>query len=245
MKRNWRALNKELFAPMRRASRDYGLIQEGDRICVGLSGGKDSTLLLYSLAVLQRTLPVDFQVKAMSVDMGWENDYSGHKRLCAELNIPFDIVETNIGPIVFEERKEKNPCSLCARMRRGAVNNWAAENDCNKVALGHHLDDVIETLLMSLFYEGRLHTFAPYAYLSRADVTVIRPLIFVKEADIRWAVKKLDLPVMHNACPADGFTQRSKEKELISSLSKENPGLRDRMMHAVTAGLWTDHLTMP
>ncbi|MFM9413281.1 tRNA 2-thiocytidine biosynthesis TtcA family protein [Peptococcus simiae] len=241
MKRNWRAYNKDLFAPMRRASRDYGLIEAGDCIGIGLSGGKDSTLLLYSLAVLQKTLPTPFQIKAMSVDLGWENDYTAHRALCEELSIPFEVVPSNIGPIVFEERQEKNPCSLCARMRRGAVNNWAAANGCNKVALGHHLDDVIETLLMSLFFEGRLHTFAPRAYLSRADLTVIRPLVFVKEADIRRIVRKLDLPIMHNACPADGFTKRSEEKALIAQLAKDNPGIRDRMMHAVTSSLWTSY----
>lgn len=238
MSKEWRQFNKPLFAKMRRASRDYGLIEKDDHICVALSGGKDSTLLLYGLRMLQRTLPTPFALSAMSVDMGWGADYSALAALCERLEVPFTLLPSDIGPIVFEERQEKNPCSLCAKMRRGAVNGWAAEHGCNKVALGHHLDDVIETLLMSLFYEGRLHTFAPRAYLSRADVTVIRPLVFVQETDIRRMVRQLDLPIMHNPCPADGHTVRSDEKALIASLSEHNPGIRERMMHAVENGLW-------
>ena len=241
MDKRWKKFNKILFAKIRRASRDYSLIEEGDRICVALSGGKDSTLLLYAMEILKRTLPTPFTLKAMSVDMGWKSDYNAHKKLCSQLNIPFDLVKTNIGPIIFDERKEKNPCSLCARMRRGAVNNWARENDCNKVALGHHLDDVIETLLMSLFYEGRFHTFAPISYLSRSDITVIRPLVFVHESDIKYIVKSLDLPILKNLCPADGFTIREEEKNLIKSLSEKNPGIRERMMHAVETSLWTSY----
>lgn len=238
MERKWRNFNKPLFVKIKRAIRNYNLIEDKDTICVALSGGKDSTLLLYSLEILRRTLPYKFELKALSVDMGWNNDFSYHEKFCKTLGIPFEIIKTTIGPIIFEERKEKNPCSLCARMRRGAVNHWANTNNCNKVALGHHLDDAIETLLMSLFFEGRLHTFNPKSYLSNTDVTVIRPLIYVHELDIKAIVKKLDLPIMHNMCPADGYTQRSKEKELITLLSKQNPGIRERMMHAIESGLW-------
>ncbi len=237
----WRPFNKTLFAKMRRASRDYGLITEGDHICIALSGGKDSTLLLYAMEILRRTLPCNFQLSALSVDLGWQNDYLAHIAFCKKLGIPYDIVKTDIGPIIFNERKEKNPCSLCARMRRGAVNNWAVEHGCNKVALGHHLDDVIETLLMSLFYEGRLHTFAPYAYLSRTDITVIRPLVYVLESDIQRIAKRLNLPILLNACPADGKTTRSAEKKLISELAQQNPPVRERMMHAIETSLWTEY----
>lgn len=237
----WRPFNKILFSKMRKASRDYGLITEGDHICIALSGGKDSTLLLYAMEILRRTLPCNFQLSAMSVDMGWQNDYSSHISFCKELGIPYEIVKTDIGQIIFNERKEKNPCSLCARMRRGAVNNWAVEHGCNKVALGHHLDDVIETLLMSLFYEGRLHTFAPYAYLSHTDITVIRPLVYVLESDIQRIAKRLNLPVLFNACPADGKTTRSAEKKLILELAQQNPPVRKRMMHAIETSLWIDY----
>lgn len=242
MEIEWRPFNKILFAKIRRASRNYGLIQEGDHICIALSGGKDSTVLLYAMEILRRTLPCDFKLSAMSVDMGWQNDFTPHIKFCQQLGIPYDIVKTDIGPIIFNERKEKNPCSLCARMRRGAVNNWASENGCNKVALGHHLDDAIETLLMSLFYEGRLHTFAPKAYLSRADITVIRPLVYVLETDIQRIAKRLALPIHVNACPADGHTTRSDEKALISSLAAQNPPIRERMMHAIETSLWTKYL---
>lgn len=238
MSKDWRHYNKPLFAKMRRASRDYGLIEADDHICVALSGGKDSTLLLYGLRILQKTLPTPFKLSAMSVDMGWGADYTSLKSFCKDLDVPFSIVPSDIGPIVFEARQEKNPCSLCAKMRRGAVNHWASEQGYNKVALGHHLDDVIETLLMSLFYEGRLHTFAPRAYLSRANVTVIRPLIFVLENDIRRIGQQLKLPIMYNPCPADGHTVRSDEKALIAHLAEKNPGIRERMMHAVENGLW-------
>lgn len=234
----WRPFNKVLFSKMRKASRDYALIEEDDHIAVALSGGKDSTVLLYALHILQKTLPCHFALKAVSIDMGWQNDFEPLRRFCDTIGVPLDIVPTDIGPIVFDERGEKNPCSLCARMRRGAVNRWAHDNACNKVALGHHMDDVIETVLMSLFYEGRLHTFAPKAYLSRMDVTVIRPLVLVAENDIRRIATRLDLPIIQNLCPADGFTTRSKEKKLIDALAKDNPLIRERMLSAVVRDLW-------
>ncbi len=238
---NWRHFNRPLFSRMRRASRNYQLIEEGDRILVALSGGKDSTLLLYAMEMLRRTLPCNFTVTAFSVNMGWGADYSAHQNFCDHLGIPLFIEESQIGPIVFDERNEKNPCSLCARMRRGAVNNWASAHGFNKVALGHHLDDCIETLLMSLFYEGRLHTFAPRAYLSRADITVIRPLVFVKEADIIKIAHQLQLPIMDSHCPVDGHTVRTQEKELIKSLAQTNPGVRERLMHAIETSLWDSY----
>lgn len=234
----WRPFNKILFSKIRKASRDYQLIQEGDVIAVALSGGKDSTVLLYALHILQHTLPCNFSIKAVSIDMGWKNDFEPLRHFCDTINVPLEIVSTDIGPIVFEERAEKNPCSLCARMRRGAVNRWAHDNGCNKVALGHHMDDVIETLLMSLFYEGRMHTFAPKAYLSRMDVTVIRPLVLVPEDDIRRIANRLALPIVENLCPADGFTTRAKEKALIQHLSTDNPLIRERMLSAVVRDLW-------
>lgn len=238
--KNWRPYNKLLFSRMRKASRDYGLIEEGDNIVVGLSGGKDSTLLLYALAVLKKSLPVHFDLHAVTLDIGWDNDYRAHIDFCQKLEVPFEIIPSQVGPLIFEERQEQNPCSLCARMRRGAVNGWAHEHGCNKVALGHHLDDVIETLLMSMFYEGRVHTFMPRSYLSRSNITVIRPLVFVCEKDIISIGEKLHIPVMINKCPADGHTVRSDAKELINNLSKTNPMLRTRLMSGIVKDLWKD-----
>lgn len=223
---------------MRRASREFGLIEEGDVIAVGLSGGKDSTLLLYAMAVLQRTLPCDFSLRAVSLDLGWGNDYSDMAGFCERLGVPLEIIPSEIGPLIFEERKEKNPCSLCARMRRGAINNWAHDNGCNKVALGHHMDDCIETLLMSLFYEGRIHTFAPRSYLTRSEVTVIRPFVYVSEEDIIHIGKKLAIPVVKNLCPADGHTTRSEMKDLLAQLSRDNPRIKERIMSGIDKDLW-------
>lgn len=234
----WRPYNKDLFSKMRRASRDFGLIEDGDVIAVGLSGGKDSTLLLYAMAVLARTLPCNFSLRAVSLDLGGGNDYSEMAAFCKELGVPLEIIPSEIGPLIFEERKEKNPCSLCARMRRGAINNWAHANGCNKVALGHHMDDVIETLLMSLFYEGRIHTFAPRSYLTRSEVTVIRPLVYVSEDTITHIGKKLSLPVVVNRCPADGYTTRSDIKQLLSTLQASNPRIKERIMSGIDKDIW-------
>ena len=237
----WRPYNKDLFAKIRRASRDYGLIEDGDTIAIGLSGGKDSTLLLYAMAVLKRTLPCNFNIKAVSLDMGWGNDYTEMQAFCEKLEVPFEIIPSEIGPLIFNERKEKNPCSLCARMRRGAVNGWAHENGCNKVALGHHMDDVIETLLRSLFYEGHMQTFAPRAYLTRSDVTVIRPMVYVSEQDITKIGRQIGIPIIQNKCPADGYTTRSDVKNLLTTLKKDNPLVKERMMSAVEKDLWTKY----
>jgi tRNA 2-thiocytidine biosynthesis protein TtcA len=241
----WRPYNKDLFAKMRRASREFGLIEEGDCIAVGLSGGKDSTLLLYAMAVLQRTLPCDFSLRAVSLDLGWGNDYSEMAAFCDRLGVPLEIIPSEIGPLIFEERKEKNPCSLCARMRRGAINNWAHDNGCNKVALGHHMDDCIETLLMSLFYEGRIHTFAPRSYLTRSQVTVIRPLVYVSEADITRIGARLALPLVKNKCPADGHTTRSETKDLLASLAVSNPRIKERIMSGIDKDLWQHYRITP
>lgn len=234
----WRPYNKDLFAKMRKASRDFGLIEENDSIAIGLSGGKDSTLMLYAMAVLKRTLPCNFTIRAVSLDLGWGNDYTDMAAFCAALEVPFDIIPSEIGPLIFEERKEKNPCSLCARMRRGAINNWAHEQGCNKVALGHHMDDVIETLLMSMFYEGRIQTFAPRAYLTRSEVTVIRPMVYVAESTITKIARQLELPLIVNKCPADGYTTRSDMKSLLLKLTADNPMIKQRIMSGVEKDLW-------
>lgn len=234
----WHKFNKPILSKMRRASREYGLIQPYDKIAVGLSGGKDSTVLLYCLSVLQKTLPIPFNLVGISLDVGWHNDYKLIETYCQSLEIPFHLEETNIGRIIYEERKETNPCSLCANMRRGAINTLAKQMGCNKVALGHHLDDALETFLMSLVFEGRMHTFMPRTYLSRADITVIRPMIYVQESDIIACANKLELPVVPNNCPADGITKRHTMKEEIERFSTMNPTVRERMLHAITTTLW-------
>lgn len=234
----WRKFNKPLLAKMRRASREYGLIQPYDKIAVGLSGGKDSTVMLYALSVLQKTLPFPFTLQGISLDVGWNNDYDLVGQYCQTLGVPFHLEQTQIGRIVYEERKESNPCSLCANMRRGAINNTAKKLGCNKVALGHHLDDALETFLMSLVFEGRMHTFAPRTYLSRADITVIRPMIYVHEKDIVSIAKKLELPVVPNNCPADGITKRHSMKEEMVRLEAMNSTVKERMLHAITTSIW-------
>lgn len=238
---SWRKFSKPLLVPIRKASRDYGLIEENDTILIALSGGKDSLTLLYAMAILQKTLPCKFSLAALCLDMGYQNDYSKVKILCDRLEVPFHVISSQIAQIIFEERQEKNPCSLCARFRRGAINRWAHEHGYNKVALGHHLDDVLETFLMSLFYEGRLNTFAPKSYLDRSQVTIIRPMVYVLENDIEKIAKQLDLPIVFNNCPANGKTKRENEKQLIKNLSKNNPALRHRMMSAITNKLWADY----
>ncbi len=237
--------NKPLLAKMRRASREYGLIENGDKIAVGLSGGKDSTLMLYALSVLKRTIPVQFDLQAITLDSGWDNDWSALADYCTSLDIPFHLEKTNIAQVVFDIRQEKNPCSLCAKMRRGALHSIAKNLGCNKVALGHHLDDALETFLMSLTYEGRIHTFAPKAYLSRSDITLIRPMIYVLESDIVAISKQLNLPIVINKCPADGYTSRQDMKDLIANLAKDNPLVRQRMQSALTTGLWQKYLITP
>lgn len=234
----WRKLNKPLLAKIRRASREYGLIQPYDKIAVGLSGGKDSTVMLYALSVLQKTLPIPFELHGISLDVGWDNDYELVGQYCWELGVPFHLEKTQIGRIVYEERKESSPCSLCANMRRGAINNIAKQLGCNKVALGHHLDDALETFLMSLVFEGRMHTFSPRTYLSRADITVIRPMIYVYEKDIISIASKLDLPVVPNNCPADGITKRTTMKEEMARFEAMNSTVRERMLNAITTTLW-------
>ncbi len=241
----WKKYNKPLLAKMKRASREYGLIEEGDKIAVGLSGGKDSTVMLYALSILQRTLPVDFAIQAISLDVGWKNDFAPIAAYCQTLGIPYHLEETDIGRIVYEERQEKSPCSLCAKMRRGALHRLAKDFGCNKIALGHHLNDALETFMMSLTFEGRLHTFAPRSYLSRMDLTLIRPMIYVLEKDIVTIARQLELPVVANNCPADGTTKRADMKSLLEQMEKDNPFLIERMQSAITNGIWQQYLIEP
>lgn len=226
---------QKLLSKARRAVEDYDMIAEGDNIAVGLSGGKDSITLLYILATMRRFYPKKYQIKAISVDMGLgldEAEVNAVKDLCKALDVEYIIEPTHIGEIVFDIRKEANPCSLCANMRRGALNNTAVKNGCNKVALGHHADDLIETLFLSLFYESRLSTFAPVTKLERKNITVIRPMIYIREKEIASFAK--DKPIIHNPCPADKHTKRQYIKDLLKTLEKDNKKIKENVLGAIT-----------
>lgn len=228
---------QRLLSYVRRAVDDYDMIQEGDKIAVGISGGKDSLTLLHALKGLQRFYPSKFSICAITIDLGFDNlNLEKIVQMCEEMQIEYKIVKTDIAQIVFNERKEENPCSLCAKMRKGALNEAIKEMGCNKVAYAHHKDDVVETLLLSLIYEGRFHTFSPVTYLDRMQLTVIRPLIYVDEADVIGFVKLNNLPVAKSPCPADGNTKREYVGQLLKQLNRENPGVKARMFTAITRG---------
>ena len=229
---------QQVLSYVRRAVDDYHMIQEGDRIAVGISGGKDSLTLLYALHGLQRFYPQHFELHAVTVDLGFQNlDLSKIESICRdELQIPYTIVKTDIADVIFEQRKESNPCSLCAKMRKGALNDAIKKEGCNKVAYAHHKDDVVETMLMSLIYEGRFHTFSPVTWLDRMELTVIRPLLYMNEADVIGFVNKNPVPVVKSPCPADGYTRREYVKQLLRQLNLENPGVKERMFTAITTG---------
>ncbi|MBS4961193.1 MAG: tRNA 2-thiocytidine(32) synthetase TtcA, partial [Clostridiales bacterium] len=221
----------------RKAVDEYQMIQEGDHIAVGISGGKDSLTLLYALHGLKRFYPNKFELSAITVDLGYEEfDLSPVHELCQELGVPYKVVKTDIAHILFEERKESNPCSLCAKMRKGALNDAVKEMGCNKVAYAHHKDDIIETMLLSLIFEGRFHSFSPKTYLDRMDLTVIRPIMFVDEADVIGFKNKYNLPVVKSKCPVDGYTKRQYAKELVKQLNTEHPGAKNRMFTAILNG---------
>lgn len=225
---------QQLYSYTRKAIDDYHMIDEGDHIAVGISGGKDSLAMLYALSGLRRFYPASFELTAVTVDLGFENlNLDRIRALCAELEVPYRIVKTDIGKIIFEDRKESSPCSLCAKMRKGALNQAMKELGCRKIAYAHHRDDVVETMLLSLIYEGRFHCFAPVTYLDRMDMTVIRPLLYVQEADVVGFVNKYDVPVVKSPCPADGHTKREYVHLLLQQLNRENPGVKERMFHAV------------
>ncbi|RKJ00969.1 tRNA 2-thiocytidine biosynthesis protein TtcA [bacterium D16-54] len=228
---------QRLYSLTRKAIDTYQMIQENDRIAIGISGGKDSLTLLYALHGLMQFYPKKFSSEAITVNLGFDEfDLSQVSELCRQLSIPYTIVSTDIGKILFQERKESNPCSLCAKLRKGALNKAAKESGCNKVAYAHHREDLIETMLLSLLYEGRFYAFSPYTYLDRMDLTVIRPLMLIPEADIKGFQNKYKLPVCKNPCPVDGFTKREYVKTLTKQLEKENPGVKTRLFHAVLTG---------
>ena len=228
---------QQVLSLVRKAIDEYQMIEEGDKIAIGISGGKDSLTLLYALHGLKRFYPKKFDIHAVTVDLGFNNlNLDEIKALCEKLEVPYTIVKTDIAKIIFEDRKESNPCSLCAKMRKGALNDAIKEAGCNKVAYAHHKDDVVETMLMSLIFEGRFHTFSPNTYLDRMDLTVIRPMIYMQEADVIGFVNKYEVPVVKSPCPADGYTKREYVKELLRTLNLENPGVKERMFTAIKTG---------
>lgn len=234
---------KKVLGCIRRACEDFHLIEDGDIVAVGVSGGKDSLLLLYALSLYHKFAPQRFEVKGLTLTMGLEPfDTSKVAALCEKLGVEYIVRPTEIGRIIFEERHEKNPCSLCAKMRRGALNDLAKECGCNKVALGHHRDDALETLLLCLLHEGRIHTFHPKSYLSKADLTVIRPMVYLPEKHIIHVAREMQLPIIPSPCPANGATEREEMKYLLDSLCKLYPNAREMMLSALQNeaqyGLW-------
>ena len=227
---------------IRKAVDDYRMIREGDVIAVGVSGGKDSLTLLTALSALRRFYPANFEIRSLMVDLGFDRETPPEDRFkdvrtyCESLGTPLTVVHSDIAEIVFDRRREDNPCALCAKMRKGAFNTKARELGCNKVAYAHHRDDFIETMMLSLLYEGRFYCFSPVTYLDRMDLTVIRPMMYLEEADVIGFKNLYHLPVYKNPCPADGNTRREYVKSLIASLNAENPGCRDRFFRAVING---------
>ena len=219
---------------VRRCVDDYGMIEAGDRIAVGISGGKDSLVLLAALAYLRRYYPAPFELEALTIDAGFPGmDFTGVGEMCRELEVPYTLIPTDIREIVFDAREEDNPCSLCSKMRRGALNTAVKEHGCNKLALGHHFDDAVETFMMSLVFEGRLNCFKPVTYMSRSDVTQIRPLLYIGELRSAKLAESLRLPVVKSTCPMDRTSKRQEIKDLLSALSRTYPDLRSKVFGAM------------
>ncbi len=232
---------QKILGYMRKAIQEFDLIQDNDRIAVGVSGGKDSVVMLKGLVMLKRFIGIEYDVVAVTLDPvfnGVHTDYTPITELCESLGIEHVIKRTQIGEIVFDIRKETHPCSLCARMRRGALHDVTKEYGCNKIALGHHYDDAVETFMMNLFIEGRLGCFAPKSYLSRKDIHLIRPLVFAPEKEVKRALNKNNLPVVKSVCPVDGYTSRQKTKEFLAERERADDGFKFRLFGAMRrAGL--------
>ena len=228
---------RHILSCTRRAVEQYGMIEPGDRIAVGVSGGKDSLALLCALINLRRFYPAPYEICAIYVHMGFAGiDIGPLHRFCRENGVELRVVVTRLSQVIFADRCERSPCSLCARMRRGILHDTAKAMGCNKLALGHHFDDAVETFLLNLFHEGRLGAFLPVTYMSRKDLTVIRPLMLVEEKDVRYFVGKNELPLLPSLCPMDGKTQREEAKRLLAELDRKHKGLKHRIFVAMEKG---------
>ena len=225
---------QQLLGRVRRCIEDYRMIEAGDRIAVGVSGGKDSLVTLLALARLRRFLPTPFTLEAITLEMGMpEMDYTPVAQLCEALEVPYTRINVPVYEILFEERKEKNPCSLCAKLRRGSLNTALTERGISKIALGHHYDDAVETLMMNLLFEGRIGCFQPVTFLDRTGVTQIRPLLYCHEDEIQRIANREKLPIVHNTCPIDGHSRRQEVKELLASMEKTYPDLKQKIFGAM------------
>ena len=222
---------QKLMGLVRRCMEDYDMIRPGERVAVGVSGGKDSVVLLQLLAGLRPYM--HFELEAITIDMGLGMDYSQIQALCDRLEVPYTIVKTEIGPIIFDHRKEKNPCSMCSKMRRGALNQAIVERGIRVLALGHHYDDAVETFMMSLIYEGRISCFQPVTELDRMGVRQIRPMLYIHEKTVDNFAKRMDLPIAENRCPMDKQTKREEIKALVYELSQRYPDLKERIFGAM------------
>lgn len=225
---------QKLLGKFRKCVNDFKLIDDGDNICIGVSGGKDSLTLLRLLEAYQRFSPEKFNLIAVTLDTGGGCNFQNVVKLCEKIDVPYHIIKTDINEIVFNIRKEKNPCSLCSKLRHGSLNDNAKILGCNKVALGHNENDAIETLLMSMLYEGRVHCFAPKTYLSRMDITLIRPMLYINEEEIKSLAARYELPIVKNPCPANGYTKREYMKNLIKDLERDIPSVKDRLLGCLT-----------
>lgn len=227
---------QKIMSQIRAAIDSYQLIQPGDRIAVGISGGKDSLVLLCALANMRKFLPIKYDLVAITVDPCFDNiqtDFRQVEELCRRLQVKYEIRRSQLGNIIFEQRKESNPCSLCARMRRGILHDMSKKHNCNKLALGHHFDDAVQTFFMNLFYGGKIGCFSPMSYLSRKDLYLIRPMVFCEESKVESAAQRYHLPVVKSECPVDGHTCRQSTQELIKDLEKQFPDLRRKVMGAL------------
>ena len=224
---------QKLMGLMRRCIDDYHMIEAGDKVAVGVSGGKDSLVLLMLLAKIREYISTPFELEAVTIDMGLGMDYSAISSLCQQLGVPYTVVKTEIGPIIFDHRKEKNPCSMCSKMRRGALNEAILAKGFNKLALGHHYDDAVETFMMSLIFEGRISCFQPVTNLDRTGIVQIRPMLYIHERTVDNFAARMELPVLENRCPVDKTTKREEIKQLVYSLSQTYPDLKERIFGAM------------
>lgn len=226
--------HQHLFPPVKKLVGEYEMLRNGDKVAVGVSGGKDSLTALYTMNMLRNMLPVEYTLTAVTVDMGWPDaDWAGIQKLCNELEIPFTLVPTRISSILFDVRKESNPCSLCSKLRHGALNDAAIQLGCNVVALGHHRDDAIETVFMNMFYNGKIDCFQPVTLLERSGIRLIRPMLYVSENTTARVARKLQLPVAHNPCPANGKSKRQHIKEMLAAQTRQDKIIPRRLLAAV------------